>query len=222
MTFKLDSGSTSRNSGKYINKEDEIKRVVLILNKILNALGEFKGKYDKKFNFSRLANYLKISSENVHELISVILNFQEKFQTIFNGYQLTKKILNNQIYITLENKNGKKTDIKSNELFQKENILITKSHLNHLSDIIYTFQYLNKGKGFDCKTNKTEFIERLMILLQLHPYFFLKKDNNLIYPSELGIELGNLVRSYDKSNKTIENIEIKKYKFIIDKNDISF
>jgi len=183
------------------------------INQIINALGEFEGKFDKKFNLSKLAQYLKLNELELNYITNIILNFQEKFDSIFKNYRLIKRVINRQTYFTLEKRDGITPDPY---IETPQEIHINLNHLNQLCDIIYLFQYIQKGKGFNLKTNNTEFINNLTKMKDKHPYFFLREKNNVIYPSELGIELGNLIRSYNKSNQQVKKIEINKHIFIIE------
>ena len=44
---------------------------------------------------------------------------------------------------------------------------------------------------------------------ETHPYLFYQNAGGLIYPTELGLQLGNLIHSYNKSNKKIKNLVIE-------------
>ena len=195
--------------------KNEFYSFVEKINQIINALGEFEGKFDKKFNLSKLAQYLNLNELEINNLIDIILNFQEKFESIFNSHRLIKKVINQQVYFTLEKRDGIKLylDVKT-----PKEIHIKINQLNHLCDIVYIFQFIQKGKGFNLEPNNTELLNNLNKLKEKHPYFFLSQNNNVIYPSKLGMELGNLIRSYNKSNQVVigKKIEINKHTFIID------
>ena len=70
-----------------------------ILNYIIDALGEFNGKYDKKFNLSKLLDHLNVPTTETSIIISVILNFQVKFETVFKKHG---KVRFQQLYIVIE------------------------------------------------------------------------------------------------------------------------
>ncbi|MHA2220103.1 MAG: hypothetical protein ACXACY_29815, partial [Candidatus Hodarchaeales archaeon] len=95
-------------------------------------------------------------------------------------------------------------------------IRITPKHLNLLSDAIYMFKYVERGKGFDIKTNGSELLSSLKHLLEYHPYLFFANENGLIYPSELGLKLGELILSYKKGNKKVDIVELNEYTIIVE------
>ncbi len=80
------------------------RKTISMLELIIDALGEFKGYYEKRFNFSKLAEVLGIPKSDIDDVISLILKFQDKFDTVFNDYYLRKPSVGNKIYFTLEKK----------------------------------------------------------------------------------------------------------------------
>ena len=52
-------------------------------------------------------------------------------------------------------------------------------------------------------------LKNLKIMNETHPYLFYQNSDGLIYPTELGLQLGNLIQSYNKSNKKIKNLVIE-------------
>lgn len=51
----------------------EFRKSLNSLTLIIEALGEFSGKYDKKFNFSKLMNYLEIPpNSEIKNFIKII------------------------------------------------------------------------------------------------------------------------------------------------------
>ena len=111
-----------------------LHQAIKCLNRIVNVLGEFKGNYDKKFNFSRLAHFLHVKPSEIDDVISLILNFQEKYEQVFVNYRLKKKRVNNQVYLIVERKDG--FDIKPSNTLPKE-IHFTSSQVGLLNDIVY-------------------------------------------------------------------------------------
>ena len=55
------------------------------LQAIIKALHQIKDKYDKKFNFTRLAKQLNISPQELSYYASIILQFQELNNSIFTN-----------------------------------------------------------------------------------------------------------------------------------------
>ena len=75
---------------------------------------------------------------------------------------------------------------------------------------------MKRGKGFDVHTNGTDLLKNVKELCDFYPYCFQEQKNGLIYPSEFGLKLGEIILSYKKSNKKIEKIEIGDTKIIAD------
>jgi hypothetical protein len=88
-----------------------------------------------------------------------------------------------------------------------------------INDIVYTFKFVKRGKGFDIAKNCSALISNLKKVKSEHPYLFESHGNGAIYPSKLGLKLGELIISYNKSNKDIKTIEIDNYTFIIKSDD---
>ncbi len=184
-------------------------------HQIINALGEFKDRYDKKFNFSKLLEHLRIPSTEVDDLIYFILKMQKQFNTIFKDYELKKKIINRQIYLVSEKKKPV-LHRQDNIIFVPENVKLSKEQAKWLSDIIYLFKFVQKGKGFDLKNSHApELLKNLKNLKEQHPYLFIKNRNDLTYPTEIALELGSQILSYSKSNKPINNLRVKEFNFVI-------
>ena len=172
-----------------------------ILQQVLMALKSFEGKYEKKFNYSKLASYLRLSERTSLNFINFFLEIQEdfkEFSRIFQDHELSLKHEGGTTYLT-----AKKI---YNEL--PETIILKKEHVEWLSDMIYTFKHVKKGKGFDLKKYNVEMIKHLQLMMDYHPYFFIKNGNALIYPSRLALELGNILLTYKKLNKNLDAIEI--------------
>ena len=198
------------------NYRSNLNKVIMLLNHIINALGEFKNNYNKKFNFSKLVKYLKIPESEIDIILSLILNFQEKFNNTFKNHHLKKKIIGNQIYLITEQSVDDKLDLKERNIKKIQDIFIKKTQSKLFSDFIYTFKYVKRGKGFDLKNNGIDLLKNLKILTIEHPYLFKRNGNNLTYPSAVGLKLGDLILSFNKCNKKIKNIELEHYNFIFD------
>ncbi|MFX1257040.1 MAG: hypothetical protein ACFFAN_04225 [Promethearchaeota archaeon] len=208
--------SNFRKNNRRNTEIENLRKLIITLNQVLNALGEFKGHYEKRFNFSRLAEYLQIPKSEINNVISLILNFQEMFEEVFKNYRLQKKIINSQRYLVTEKKITEQKEQEEKKNTSPKKIRINKDQSKLLSDIVYLFKRVKRGKGFDLENVDSELLRNLKKLKDQHPYLFNKNGNNLTYPSEIGLELGSLILSYNKSNKKIENFNIKNYQFEFD------
>lgn len=178
------------------------------LNQILEALEEFKHRKNYILNFSKLASLMKISNSELEEIMNLILRFQYLFKEHFNGKVLSKKWKNNQFYFKLISE----LCDDENRYDLRKQIEINVEHSQLLNDIIYCFQHVNIGKGFDIKHNITELPKKVKKLYAIHPYFFENRGNGLIYPTNLAIELGKAIRTYNKINREVRDIRIEEYR----------
>ncbi len=175
---------------------------------VLTILEEFKQNLNKRFNFSKLSLYLSLEPSEVDQIISLILTFQDLFENVFKTYRIKKKIVNNQIYLIAE-------PPRALQCLIPHKIKITKQHLNLLNDIIYFFKFVQRGKGFDVVGNGSDLLKNVRELFEYYPYFFQEK-NGLIYPSELGLELGELILSFKKNSKRVKRLQVKEHTIIVE------
>ncbi|MFX1419975.1 MAG: hypothetical protein ACFE9N_13735, partial [Promethearchaeota archaeon] len=158
--------------------------------------------HDKKFNFSKLLQLLNIPNSEVDEIIGLILNFQDIFENVFKKYRLQKYRTGNQVYLITEK------IYKQDQITAPKNIMFTSSQIHLLNDIIYIFKHVKRGKGFDIVKNGSELLTKVKRLKNEHPYLFESRGNGVIYPSQLGLKLGELIISYNKSNKTLDRLTL--------------
>ncbi len=184
----------------------QFRKFVHIFDQIIEILNKFQVNYDKKLNFSKLIKYLNIPHSEEEGVLTIVLKFQELFEEAFCEYRIKKKRENNTTYLIVENK------------FQTGNriqISLSTAHVKLFNDIIYTFKFINRGKGFDLKNTKAEFLKNLEHLRSEHPYLFNSNGNGIIYTSKLGLKLGEQIISYYKSNQKIDTYIIQNYRFKI-------
>jgi hypothetical protein len=200
--------TSDMNSPIQYNKE-QFRKTLKVLNQIIDSIGKFEDHYDKKFNFSKLIQLLNIPNSEIDEIIYLILNFQEKFEYVFKKYQLRKYRKNNQVYLI--------TDIKqqNGKIEIPPTIYISNSHVKLLNDIIYVFKNVKRGQGFDIDKNGSELLAKVKELRNSHSYLFKSKMNGVVYPSNLGIKLGETIISYNKSNKEFNNVIIDKHRIMV-------
>ena len=189
----------------------QLKSSFKIIKLILNSLISFKDQYNKRFNFTKLLSQMNLSNSVSKDILSLIFDFQALFSDTFGDYFLFEKHVNGNIYLIARKKTNKFVQIIEVEIKDNEAKL--------LSDFIYTFQQVRKGQGLNLDIHPSKFSKDLLILKKKHPYFFIENshnnnNNNLIYPSEIGAELGNLILSHYKNKKKIKTLIIKNYNFI--------
>ncbi len=182
------------------------RNMILVFTQIVDILEKYKDQFDKKLNFTELLKRLKIPTYEIDEIISFILKFQYIFKNIFQEHELKKQRSNNTVYLVAER-------IFRNDIPMTVEIL--QSHIKLINDIVYTFKFVKRGKGFDVTKTGSDLISNLKKVRSEHPYLFESHGNGAIYPSKLGLRLGELIISYNKSNKDIKTIEIDNYTFHI-------
>ena len=184
-------------------QNDKIKQ----LHKIISALEQFQTRKDKLFSLDKLANYLNLSERDLEEVLELVFRFQFLFSSIFEGLILVKKWKNEKTYLILKSK----SEVKNIDLMEPKEIEISKDQAEILNDIVYYFQHVKIGKGFDVKSNGAELSKKVKQLNRSHPYFFGHRGNGLLYLSKLAVEAGNLIRSYNKSKKSVSKLEIEEF-----------
>ena len=169
------------------------------LHQIIDVLEKFSTNYEKRLNFEKLTQHLKLNSSEADDILSILLDFQDLFHHTLKGYYLQKKIVNNQLYLIPEKEDALSPIPKK--------IRINKAHINLLNDIIYLFKFVKKGKGFDVDTNGTDLLSNIKELCDYYPFLF-QHQNGFLYPSEFGLKVGELLLSYKKSNRTIDVLQL--------------
>ena len=177
------------------------------LNQIISALEKFQVRKNSLFSLDKLAEYLKLSVSELDAVLELIFRFQKLFGYVFEGYILCKKWKNNKTYLILK----LKSEVKDGSVLELKEIEIAQEQVKLLSDIVYFFQRVKIGKGFDLKRNGTELSRKVKKLKKAHPYFFESKGNGLVYPSELAVNAGNLILSYNRSKKSVSKLQIGDY-----------
>lgn len=180
------------------------------LYKILDILKQFNEHPNSNFNFSKLEDVLGLPPKEGEELLNLIFQFQELFHSKLKGYVLYKKRKNTNLYLALR----EKTQKKDGDNLEANEINLTKAESNLLSDIIYYFQHIKIGRGFDVSYNHSELIQKVRSLKGTHPYFFEHRGDGLIYPSKLAVDLGVQILSYQRGNKPITELIINENKIL--------
>ena len=181
------------------------------LNQILSALEKFQVRKNSLFSLDKLAEYLNLTASELEEVLKLIFRFQRLFSSVFEGYILCKKWKNDKNYLVLK----PKSEVKAGSVLEAKEIEIAREQVKLLSDIVYFFQRVKIGKGFDLKRNGTKLSRKVKELKKAHPYFFESKGNGLVYPSKLAVDAGNLILSYDRSKKSFSRLKVGDYAIIL-------
>jgi len=215
LYLQKDSSASPSSSKSFTDKA--LQKALNKIKTAVKTLKAFQNNYVKKFNVTNLAKQLKIPNDQINEFIEIILEFQSLFTTIFADYELDVEKIEGIIYLTAAPKESKEPEERRSEDLpgnDEKTICLTKEELCFLNDIIYTFYHVRRGKGFDLKTNGSQFLSRLKTFHYDHSEFF-EETNNLLYPSKIGLEIGTYIQSLNKLNKKIHNFEISNYKVVI-------
>ena len=138
------------------------------LHKIISALEKFQTRKENLFNLDKLASYLHISEGDLDELLELVFRFQKLFSSEFEDFYLFKKWKNNKSFLVLK----LKSEVKNCIINEPKEIEIDQEQAKLLNDVVYYFQHVKIGKGFDIKQNNTELSRKVGNLKRAHPYFF--------------------------------------------------
>ncbi|MBD3256259.1 MAG: hypothetical protein GF383_14270 [Candidatus Lokiarchaeota archaeon] len=176
----------------------EDRQVIGKLMRIADALKEFDGKFEKKFNFTKLLQFLQISGSHKDQLLELLLRFQSLFQETLSHHGLESYKKDGFIYL--------KT--KPRAPCPPPYFCLEPEDLDVINDFIYAFKNVRRGKGFHLDGNGSSLVEKLKKLYKGHPYLFYKNGGDLAYPSPLCVELGEKILSYNKTNKGFSHLKI--------------
>ena len=177
------------------------------LHQIVSALEKFQSRKNNLFSLDKLANYLNLSKQDLEEVLELVFRFQNLFNSVIADFILCKKWRNEKSYLILKSK----SEVSSREYPELKEVEINQTQVNLLSDVVYYFQHVKIGKGFNVIRNKTELSKKVKQLNRSHPYFFEHRGNGLIYPSKIAVKAGRLIQSYNRSKKAISKLQIEDF-----------
>jgi hypothetical protein len=177
------------------------------LFQILSALEEFPARGNSLFSLSKLAQYLSLTKQDLEEFLAIVFRFQALFESTFEGKVLVRKLKSENEYLILK----PKSEVKELGFLGPKEIEIDQDQAKILNDLVYYFLHIKIGKGFDVKQNHSELSTKVKRFKTSHPFFFERRGNGLVYPTTLAVEVGNLIRSHNKSKKSLPKIEIGEY-----------
>ena len=177
------------------------------LHQIVSALEKFQTRKNSLFSLDKLANYLNLSERDLEEVLELVFRFQNLFNSVISNFVLRKKWRDDKYYLILK----PKSEVSNQDLFDMKEVEINQTQMNLLSDVIYYFQHVKIGKGFNVNRNTTELSKKVKQFNRTHPFFFEHRGNGLIYPSKLAVEAGMIIQSYHRSKKTISRLQIEDF-----------
>lgn len=177
------------------------------LNQLISALEKFQTRKSSKFSLEKLTTYLHLSEEELNETLKLVFRFQKLFSSVFEDFYLFEKSINNKTFLVLK----LKSEVNNHITDEPKEIELSQQQVKVLNDIVYYFQHIKIGKGFDIKQNNTELSRKVGKLKRSHPYFFEYRGNGLIYPSKFAVETGKLISFHNKSKKEIKTLTVEDY-----------
>lgn len=169
-------------------------------HRFLDVLEDLQKKKNCQLNLSKLFEIWGISNEELEPFLHTLLRFQVLFTEKRNSIKLSRIWKNGQIYIRLDS-------ISDYNINKKIELSVEDCHL--LNDIIHYFEHIKIGSSFNIKASNTVFISKIKKFSKLHPYFFENKGANALYPTKLASKLGKTIETYNKANRTIQDIELE-------------
>lgn len=182
------------------------------LKKLIFALKAFKGKYEKRLNFSRLCAYFKTSGKESETLLDLLFEFQDLFKGILRNHVITKEKDGDTLYLC-----AKPSEVSDPQ--NLSNVSISKHQIKILNDIIHVFKTIRNGKGFNISHKNSELTHQLVKLYYSFPFLFRQNGHDLIYPTDIAIELGSKIKQYNKMNIDYKDIDVENYTFQIREDD---
>lgn len=207
MTLENYLYSTQPTSDVKNKKRTPTSHVINKINTIIDSLEGFKGNANKRMNISRLAKKLGLSDEESEDILDMVLKLQGHLHGSLKTYRLKKTKTKNGLYLGLEEAKTTLDDPKQTPL---KEMVISEPHLKRFSDVMYVFFNVKKGIGFDVShpNPNMELINSLLIMKDAYPCLFERRENGLIYPSKLGLTMGENVLMLNKSGKTFKELKL--------------
>ncbi len=156
----------------------------------------------KSFNLNALSEKLGLTKNELIFLFTIFIYACDYSNKYLNAMNI--EILNNSIYFTYSENYIKKISLSIRDY-------------EDLSDIIYLFKNIRKGKGFEINSNSNiPVIAKIRGLYKQYPFMF-KKLNGYIFPSEIGYKLGIAALSFKRINQIPKTLDVLNYRFEIKK-----
>ena len=112
------------------------------LHQIISALERFQTRKNSLFSLDKLAGYLNMSERDLEEMLELVFQFQNLFNSVYPDYILCKKWKNDKCYLILK----PKSEVSSREYPILKEVEINQNQVNLLSDTIYYFQHVRLEK----------------------------------------------------------------------------
>ncbi len=152
------------------------------------------------FNLERLSEELEIPISEIRGFSKILVSVYEIINKIRDDIDL--KISKDELKFVQKKAGYKEISLSINGY-------------QNISDIIYFFKNINKGRGFEINSQEhSSFRERIGKLKEQFPFLF-RRLNGFIYPSEVGYKLGLEALSFKRYNQIPKELDILNFRFII-------
>jgi len=160
---------------------------------------------EQSFNLNDLSEQLNVSTKNLTFLFTIFIyacEFSHEYRD-----KIDIKISNDTVNFYYSKRHLKEISLNIKDY-------------KDISDIIYLFKNIQRGKGFEVKSNSNiPIIKKIEVLNNRYPFIF-KRLNGFIFPSEIGYKLGNVALSFKRTNQIPKKLDILNYRFIIRKKEV--
>ena len=154
-----------------------------------------------------------INLEELSEELDVPVDQITFFSKMLSSFYGNNNLTHNSLDIKPTSKDLEVT-IKPEET---KEVTLTQETYQIISDLIYFFKNINKGRGFEIYSDKDSSLHnKIKKLSESYPFFF-RKLNGFLYPSEVLYRLGTEAMSYKRSNQVPKELTILRYRFVIEK-----
>ncbi len=198
---------------------------IFILLKIAKALQAFRNrnKAHMRLNLTKLFSLLKVSPADRTKYIRLIFEFQELFRYCIPGYVFEKSSNDGDLCLKLRAYKDATSSEGSLErgdditTYNSDNTVlkISKEDILLLNDIIYIFQHVRRGKGFDPLGSRSKLERTVRRFYGDYPPLIMVGEDGSLYPSRLGLELGGKIHAYLKTNRLPSEISVRGWRIII-------
>ncbi len=218
------------NLDTYLGSQNNVgfTKVMAVLQKIADVVDGFESDCVKRLNVSKIVKASNFSDKQTSELLDVIIKYQTIFAKTSKKFKLKKSKSKEQMYLVFDiNKNAEKQNPEESETKVESSekgdqiceVKISVSQAQKINDIVYMFKRINRGKGFDLTVSGSELLDSIKSFRESHPFLFRVNGGNLVYPTDICLELGDLILTYNKASKPLSKFEVKNYYIKVDNCD---
>ena len=195
----------------------EFTKVLEIFTKILKKITEQPG---KRLNLDKFVTLLNtridlagISIEDVKEMITVFLEAQQSFKDQDLKHRFVSEGEHDYLTFNVRNEDELPRDDLGREGPLKINL--TEEEIKQISDIVQVHLFVNKGRGFDLKSEQNaRIVRKAWEMKEKHPELFYV-EGNFLYPESKLFQFAKRLNEYSRASKRVPSIQVDNIKFIL-------